>query len=1071
MKPLYLTMQAFGSYSALTKIDFTQTDQNLFLITGDTGAGKTTIFDAMVFALYGEASSGVNKKDGIELQSQYADLATEPFVELAFMEKGDLYTVRRTPRHVRPLKRKGQSQYREEKESVVLTLPDGSVSPQSIREINTKLEEIVGLTKEQFMQVAMIAQGEFMELLRASSNDKKAIFRKLFGTQVYQEIVEELDRRRRKMLIDTDRQRSHIKAEAAHVLLPDAPEEAEEMQAMAQLQSRILQEERISVDTARQFTQGLSVLCRRLEKEQTEAAQTHEEAAHIRDERRDILAGAANREKLYMQLDNAGREIAACREAQPGMDAAAVLAGKITAAYEVKSIWLRLQDAQNVFVQRQQQRDELTRSLPKLTAEAGALTEQESQARRDADQALGVYTKVSEKVRAEQERIRKLAKAQEEERKQAVFCRRAREMEEKAKKEYAAVEEKEKKCREYEEAHRDAEQKMALWQVRAEELRRVADAVKEVQKTDGEIAQLRAAAAKTGKAYEKDRNTYQMRSAAYESARTAYLDAQAGILAGTLKEGMPCPVCGSVHHPNPCRMTQEENVPGREAVDALAREVERLREKQEKSAADAGRDSQRVIERMKVREEKMEAVLNRIRALPPQAGPHAHEALPQTTEKAAEFIDLYDRAHEQAGETLRKEVNGLAQVRKYLEKAAVTKKEYTQYIEKAAEQSLQSRTQIASAQATIKALQAEMQYESKEAAEQDLRTAENAKEQSAAAHRKAQNRLREAVSRMEAAQALLQRCEEELPVLDRTCRERRMEYEEALAGHAITEASWKDVTSSHAKEEAVEIRRQIEAFGARKVSAKKMLAAAGEAIGGQPRPQTDALRKAAEEAQEKLNAAAAALEHCSRQLRADEEALEILSPLTEEYAAQMEAYAMVNSLCSRLAGKVSGARMDLETFVQRYYLERILQAANRRFMEMSAGQFSLRMYSIERAGEGRNRGLDLMVYSAVTGKEREVRTLSGGESFMAALSLALGMADQISETSAAVSPDVMFIDEGFGSLDEHSREQAVRVLQQMAGGSKLIGIISHVTELKNEIEDQLLVTKDDKGSRVRWQIS
>ena len=185
----------------------------------------------------------------------------------------------------------------------------------------------------------------------------------------------------------------------------------------------------------------------------------------------------------------------------------------------------------------------------------------------------------------------------------------------------------------------------------------------------------------------------------------------------------------------------------------------------------------------------------------------------------------------------------------------------------------------------------------------------------------------------------------------------------------------------------------------------------------------------------------------------------------------MEEHRRLDDLCNLLGGNVSGRRMDIETYVQRYYLERILYAANRRFQEMSAGQFELRMRDINQAGVGKNRGLDLMVYSNVTGKEREVRTLSGGESFMAALSLALGMADQIQESAASVNLDVMFIDEGFGSLDDHSRDKAVRVLQDMANGSKLIGIISHVTELKQEIEDQLIVRKDEEGSHVRWQIS
>ena len=163
--------------------------------------------------------------------------------------------------------------------------------------------------------------------------------------------------------------------------------------------------------------------------------------------------------------------------------------------------------------------------------------------------------------------------------------------------------------------------------------------------------------------------------------------------------------------------------------------------------------------------------------------------------------------------------------------------------------------------------------------------------------------------------------------------------------------------------------------------------------------------------------------------------------------------------------------MDIETFVQRYYLEQILVNANARFREMSMGQFELRMVDLDRAGEGRNRGLDLSVYSYVTGREREVRTLSGGESFLAALSLALGMADQITAGRSSIHLDMMFIDEGFGTLDDRSLDQAVRTLRKMAGGSKLIGIISHVSELRQEMEDQLIVTKNDRGSHVKWQIS
>ena len=246
---------------------------------------------------------------------------------------------------------------------------------------------------------------------------------------------------------------------------------------------------------------------------------------------------------------------------------------------------------------------------------------------------------------------------------------------------------------------------------------------------------------------------------------------------------------------------------------------------------------------------------------------------------------------------------------------------------------------------------------------------------------------------------------------------------------------------------------------------------ADQAIGGREKPELSEIRSALGRAEEVLSSAQDKLEKISAASRANARALRALEPNLRERSQLLREFTRMDSLLGRLGGKRSGSRMDIETFVQRWYLERILRAANLRFRRMSGGQFELRMVSLDRAGEGKNHGLDLTVYSTVTGKERSVNTLSGGESFLAALSLALGMADQIQENSAAVHPDIMFIDEGFGSLDDHAREQAVRVLQGMAENSRLIGIISHVSELKMEIEDQLIVTRDREGSHVRWQIS
>ena len=230
MRPLQITLQAFGSYADLTVIDFTKTTENLFLISGNTGAGKTTIFDALVFALYGEASSCQNHKEGLILQSQFRPLdgkdLKETFVSLTFEENRQHYTVRRVPRQERAKKRgKGVTLINA---SVTLTLPDGSIYP--LKETDAKLRELIGLTKEQFMQIAMIAQGEFMELLRAKSDDKKKIFRKLFHTELYDEIVREVDRRRADCNQNIADMKTQFQTVISRLCLPPDREETGDLQ-------------------------------------------------------------------------------------------------------------------------------------------------------------------------------------------------------------------------------------------------------------------------------------------------------------------------------------------------------------------------------------------------------------------------------------------------------------------------------------------------------------------------------------------------------------------------------------------------------------------------------------------------------------------------------------------------------------------------------------------------------------------------------------------------------------------------------------------------------------------------
>lgn len=359
MRPLTLEMQAFGSYGDRTKIDFRKPSQNLFLITGDTGSGKSTIFDAIAFALYGEASSTANKKSGTELQSQFATAGAEPYVELKFCEgteESGVYTVRRVPRHVRPLKR--GSGEKEESESVTLIMPDEIVYSQ--KETNQKIIDIVGLNKGQFMQVAMIAQGEFMELLRAKSDEKKVIFRKLFHTEKYEKIANELGDRKRKLdaEIATIRTKFHAKAENA-----DIPEAFEEAEALLALKKKMQQADAKAPEMER-FLELMQQLCQYLKEEGKKKKKEAKEAEKLREHCRSALQEAENLQKSFTQMEEAQRELARLFEAEEEIKETARLEQMIKLAYDAKQLYQQYEEAVKRLENLKAEQQKLEEKLP-----------------------------------------------------------------------------------------------------------------------------------------------------------------------------------------------------------------------------------------------------------------------------------------------------------------------------------------------------------------------------------------------------------------------------------------------------------------------------------------------------------------------------------------------------------------------------------------------------------------------------------------------------------------------------------------------------------------------------------
>lgn len=1082
MKPIQLTMQAFGSYGKKTVIDFTKPDQNLFLITGDTGSGKTTIFDAIVFALYGEASSVVNRKNGAELQSQFVAASVEPFVELVFSEKEGSedvhYTVRRVPKHVRPLKR--GTGLKEESGSVSLIMSDGTEYPS--KETDRKLEEIVGLTKNQFMQVAMIAQGEFMALLRAKSDDKKVIFRKLFNTELYQNIVDELAKRRK----DKDRKIAQIKTacqtEVGHILVPklvtaDGAETDQEQNGAAdqiadecrdanklqELKERILKSERLSLPDMEALLQTLVSVSEwtkdKVQQSESETSQLYK----VYLLKRDAVTKAGQLLERYKELEEAEKELGECEAIKPLMQEWQQCMRQIEDAYDILTLWKQYQEVGGQLETARQALAANEQALPeqKMACEQAAV--QLQQAKKVQEQALMDFSKVKTHVENDLEAFSKMAEA-----KRKVLTAQTK------------VDEAGKQARIAEESLSDLESNEKRWQTQVELLSDTDSRMIILQGKQRDIAGIGAdfeswkdeekdcfsqqrCAEEADKVYADAKDRFNKENTAYIQAYNDFLDAQAGFLAEKLQRGEPCPVCGSTIHPHPHQA--EKSALTKEELNILSESVRELQEGQAAAAKKAGEAKAMLDAKEKNCIQIWEKLRQKVIA-------YSRDEMGELdSEEIQGLIETWKKALKDEEKQLQKDKNQLQQLKKWLTKAAKDKEELTAQKNKADKMLADTKAELAAAQAELKSTFISTYYKSEEEANQFMEQAEQRKKKAEKQYHSCDKVDKKVRSDKEKTELEIAQHRRDIPNLQDKSDKRKAVYIQLMEEKQLTEPQWKCVTESYDKADRQQFEEKIRQYQSKLSAAGKQKAVAEKAIDGRVKPDMEQLCSEQNVAEAAWKKEQALYERYAEMYKTNHRVCEALMPKMAERSKIMEEHRRLDDLYNLLAGKVTGARMDIETYVQRYYLERILYAANRRFGEMSAGQFELRMCDITKAGEGRNRGLDLMVYSNVTGKEREVRTLSGGESFMAALSLALGMADQIQQSSSAIHLDMMFIDEGFGSLDSQSRDQAVRVLQQMAGGSKLIGIISHVSELKQEIEDQLIVSKDEEGSSARWQIS
>lgn len=928
MKPLKLTMSAFGSYAGKNVIDFTGQQQGIFLITGDTGAGKTTIFDAITYALYNQTSGG--ERNGNMMRSQYAQPETETYVELEFLYRGQTYRVRRNPDYkITKTLKNGKIREQKVPHSVELTLPDGTVFPEKKNATDAKIIEILGLTADQFSQIVMIAQGDFLKLLYTKSDERKMIFSKLFRTDIYWKIQENL--RRKSMEMDERIQ--------------------ENDRAFEQEKSRIMplpESEEIPLDE----------LVERLRERLKDALKEQNLRRANVEELNKKITKYEEINKLFVSLE------------------------------KIRQTGKELEARQAESKERRQQIENARKADKVLVAEQQNLRQQQ-----EVEQSAQAIAKMTETLADDQEMFETLkTQLQEAEAKQK---REAADTQKKM----LALEQSFPSYEALQNARSEEQQAKKVW----EDLRKTSE--ESFHKKAAGIAALKEQQKRQEQAVEKTKKNWEQTSLSasesakhYEHMYEAFLKEQAGILAENLSAGCPCPVCGSTIHPDPAKLS-----------DHAVTELEVEQAKKTRAAAEEKRDlAYAAFEAEKTEKQK----------------------LAQAVEKEeADFVLAQTIAKQQRKEAEQNYVS--------LQKIAEQIREKLVY------------PSLAEAKKQYAAMQKAL-----ESAEQEI-----------AKKRQKVSELAEAMNTLK-GQKLAE--EENQKTAKKLAVKTEKEYAKLLekSGFISEETYHLAILPERSRSKLEREEKEYESQCLRQQSEQKLLE---KQVSGKTYTDTTELNEQLKAEKQALKEAEKTYMELHTAYENDRSVLQNCAVYLEKGKKLESEDQVIKSLSKTANGRLSGsAKIDFETYIQRQYFKQIIHEANKRLLTMSNHQFILKLKEEANTGRKTNEGLDLSVYSLVTDSERDVKTLSGGESFLAALAMALGLSDIVERSAGAIHPDMMFIDEGFGSLDAQSRQQAIEVLGELAGDSRMVGIISHVTELKEQIDRKLVVSRTDKGSRAVW---
>lgn len=1035
MRPITLTLSAFGPYAGETTLDFSELGaERLFVITGPTGSGKTTVFEAILYALYGKLS-----KKGMDPASLRCDFLKPDddritFVDFTFEISGKRFHIHRQPKQS-VAKKRGSGRRELGQEALLECVGHEDFLPLTkIGEVDRKIVDLVGLDEEQFKKIVMLPQGAFQEFLVSSTKDKIELLRQIFDTSLYDLALQRIKSR----VSDVTGAYAELKADYRSKT------------ALLQFEAPIAFGEQPSQDVLTQ----MEALAQADEARQESLQQTVDDANAVYLAALETLNREAQHNADVRKWQQAEAELTALRARQPQI---AALSGQVRAADQARSLAdkeTRAAEERRLLHQQEETlalaRQQAQNAAQQLNAAAQHLAQAEQQKQRAdlAHDTLPELTTKRDKMNeyvADRAALQQAAQALASAERALATLAQDKQRAEAALHTAEAAQEKKQRLQQDQ-----AQQETAIVKLDAllAEERRQYQLLKRFIDLRQERPELAAA---------QENAATQLASAEKRlaEARAANRQQLAATLAQELEDGAPCPVCGAVHHPAPAV------VPGAQDDEAACAKV---RDQAQGVAANAGaalaQQDKRIAEAWAELQETIPQLTQ------PEAVPHYAQQLQESG-----TAHNHQRKEAQAAlQQIRNQLAGLAAVEKELEaqKAALNtlREQRTRFV---AEQSRWQTTHDSKAEAVAAkekqfgftadaepaALTREIDAISArhQAAKQALETAQRAHEQAQLAQVRATSAQAQAEARLEE--------------LQRSADDHARAFAQARNAIFATEADYLSAKADIPR--AALLQQEIDAFSEALTRATTLHEDLAQRLqDDRTLHDLEAGEARRKEAEQRLNVAKDVLAAHKTRCASNRALIAQIAQLLEAFKEMEARYALLGKLRDVLDGK-NHFNMRLETFAQAYYFEQMLIGANVRLARMTHGRYSFRRKEMV-SDARRQAGLDLDVMDQYTGRARDVSTLSGGESFKASLSLALGLADVVTSESGGVELSTIFIDEGFGTLDEESLDDTVETLISLQDSGRLVGVISHVAELKERIPAHLVVESGSGGSQAHFEV-